>query len=210
MLKTYTIGSYDGIPVKLHWSLSLLFLFLFYFGREIIHLDNTGLSWFLVLVLTLFLSVIFHEYGHALVAKKFGIKTKDIILSPVGGIARLEHIPKRPRHEIIVALAGPLVNLCIAFLLLIILVCINYPFSIPSDSYPNDFFEFLRVVFWLNLILFAFNLIPAFPMDGGRVLRALLRTRMGTEQATKYASFIGSVIAIAILAFAISLHYNFI
>jgi len=206
--RTFTIGSYAGIPVKLHWSLGLLFLFLAYFGRVIINLDNQGLAWFLILIFTLFLCVIFHEFGHALVAKKFGIQTKDIILSPIGGIARLERIPEKPKDEVIIALAGPLMNLLIACLILIVLLLISHPISIPSDSYPQNIREFLRVAFWLNIILFVFNLIPAFPMDGGRILRALLRTKMDIMQATKIASRIGTGIAIVLMTIVLWYRYT--
>ena len=208
MGRTFTIGSYAGIPVKLHWSLGLLFLFLAYFGRVIINLDNQGLAWFLILIFTLFLCVIFHEFGHALVAKKFGIQTKDIILSPIGGIARLERIPEKPKDEVIIALAGPLMNLLIACLILIVLLLISHPISIPSDSYPQNIREFLRVAFWLNIILFVFNLIPAFPMDGGRILRALLRTKMDIMQATKIASRIGTGIAIVLMTIVLWYRYT--
>lgn len=208
MGRTFTIGSYAGIPVKLHWSLGLLFLFLAYFGRAIINLDNQGLAWFLILIFTLFLCVIFHEFGHALVAKKFGIQTKDIILSPIGGIARLERIPEKPKDEVIIALAGPLMNLLIACLILIVLLLISHPISIPSDSYPQNIREFLRVAFWLNIILFVFNLIPAFPMDGGRILRALLRTKMDIMQATKIASRIGTGIAIVLMTIVLWYRYT--
>jgi len=200
---SYNIGSYAGIPVKLHWSLGLLFLFLIYFGHEIVQLDNTGLAWFLFLVVSLFLSVIFHEFGHALMAKKYGINTKDIILSPIGGIARLEHIPKKPMQELLVAIAGPLVNLIIALLIFLTLLAANFPLSIPLDSYPQNFQEFLRFAFWLNIILFAFNLIPAFPMDGGRILRALLSMKMDAVKATTLASNIGKCLAILMIGIAL-------
>ncbi len=200
---SYHIGSYAGIPVKLHWSLGLLFLFLIYFGHEIVQLDSIGLFWFLFLVVSLFLSVILHEFGHALVAKKYGISTKDIILSPIGGIARLEHIPKKPRQELIVAAAGPLVNLGIASIIFLCLFIAQHPLSIPIDSYPSNFKEFLRFVFWLNIVLFTFNLIPAFPMDGGRILRALLSMKMDAVKATKLASMVGKFLALVMLVVAV-------
>lgn len=206
-MSTYRIGNYNGVPIKLHWSLGLLFIFLAYFGKEIIHLDDIGLIWFLILVLSLFLSVIFHELGHAYAAKKYGIVTRDIIISPVGGITRLEHIPK-PVDEIKVALAGPIANLLLAGLILIILLLIKHPFSVPTDSYPESLKEFLRIAFWLNLILFGFNLLPAFPMDGGRILRALLRTKMETKQATKIASRVGIIMAFTIIGLAFGFRYK--
>jgi len=201
--RSYRIGSYAGIPVKLHWSLGLLFLFLIYFGHAVVRLDSLGLFWFLFLVISLFLSVIFHEFGHALVAKKYGINTKDIILSPIGGIARLEHIPKKPIQELVVAIAGPLVNLIISALVFLFLFAGSHPLSLPMDSYPSNFQEFLRFVFWLNLILFSFNLIPAFPMDGGRILRAFLSLRMDSVKATILASNIGKLLAVVMLVFAV-------
>jgi len=140
-------------------------------------------------ILLLFAFVVMHEYGHALTARKFGIKTRDITLYPIGGVARLERMPERPIEELWVALAGPAVNVVVAVVLLVYLIVTRTfePFTSLTIS-TGSFIERLMVV---NLWLVGFNLIPAFPMDGGRVLRALLGLRLEYVQATQIAATIG-------------------
>jgi Zn-dependent protease/CBS domain-containing protein len=140
-------------------------------------------------ILLLFAFVVMHEYGHALTARKFGIKTRDITLYPIGGVARLERMPERPIEELWVALAGPAVNVVVAVVLLAYLIVTRTfePFTSLTIS-TGSFIERLMVV---NLWLVGFNLIPAFPMDGGRVLRALLGLRLEYVQATQIAATIG-------------------
>jgi Zn-dependent protease/CBS domain-containing protein len=133
-----------------------------------------------VLVVMVFAIIVIHELGHALVARKFGIKTRDIMLLPVGGIASLEHMPEKPSQELAVAIVGPAINLVLALVLA------------PFDN------RLLHQLMWINIGLAVFNLIPAFPMDGGRVLRALLAMRIGNERATEIAASLGKFFAIAI------------
>ncbi|HEY5921218.1 MAG TPA: site-2 protease family protein [Kofleriaceae bacterium] len=132
------------------------------------------------LVITIFATIVVHELGHALVARHYGIATRDIMLLPIGGIASLERMPDKPQHELAVAIVGPVINLAIAAVL--------YPF----DG------VFVNQLMWINVALALFNLIPAFPMDGGRVLRALLAMRMGHERATDIAASLGKFFAVAI------------
>jgi len=145
-------------------------------------------------ILLLFAFVVMHEYGHALTARKFGVNTRDITLYPIGGVARLERMPEKPIEELWVALAGPMVNVVIALGLFGYLLFTRTfePFASLSIS-TGSLVERLMVV---NLWLVGFNLIPAFPMDGGRVLRALLGLRLDYIQATKIAALIGQGFAL--------------
>lgn len=138
-------------------------------------------------VLALFACVVAHEYGHALMARRFGIATPDITLLPMGGMARMTRIPERPLQEIAVALAGPAVNVVIWAGLAL--------FGAATPSNPLAASGFLEQLAAVNLFLAGFNLLPAFPMDGGRVLRALLALRMNRVQATRIAAAAGQIAA---------------
>ncbi|MEO1049171.1 MAG: site-2 protease family protein [Bacteroidota bacterium] len=188
------LGKYWGIKVFIHWT------FLILIGWIAISGANQGqnvndILLTLLFVLTLFFCVTLHEFGHALAAKRFNYKTRDITLLPIGGLARLESMPANPKQELIVALAGPAVNLVISGLLLTILELTN---GIPSGSAlaPVSGANFFFLLMVVNFLLAIFNLIPAFPMDGGRVLRALLTFNMPRERATRIATSIGQLLAI--------------
>lgn len=157
--------------------------------------------WWTLFAVTVFLCILLHEYGHALMARRYGVETQDIILLPFGGMARLNRLPEKPVHEFLVALAGPLTNLLIALFLFPFFWFITkpqlaaYPLSSP-ENLDDDFFLFLPLIIFMNVLLAIFNLIPAFPMDGGRMLRALLSLKTNRLRATKVAVAIGIVIAI--------------
>lgn len=195
------IGTYLGIPVEIHWTFGLLVLFVGYVGITN-GLNGKEIFAFGLYILVLFLCVVLHEYGHAIMARRYGVKTRDIILSPIGGVARLESIPEEPYKELFIALAGPLVNVIIAITLSIITLIIYSGGIFPSSEslellkYPS---EFIRFVIVMNIALFVFNLVPAFPMDGGRVLRSLLAIKIGRSKATRIASIIGRVLAIGFI-----------
>jgi Zn-dependent protease len=176
---TWNIGSIAGIPVRMHLTLVLLLVWIaLSYALSGMGARATGLG--VVLVLAIFAVIVIHELAHALVARHFGVATRDIMLLPVGGIASLERMPEKPTQELLVALVGPAVNLVIAALLM--------PFRGP----------FIEQFVVINLALALFNLIPAFPMDGGRVLRALLAMSLGHERATDIAAALGRGFAVLI------------
>jgi Zn-dependent protease len=189
---SWKIGKFLGIDVYLHTTFFLLigWIALSYWFREnslVAVLSGVGF------ILALFASVVFHEYGHALAARRFGVKTRDITLYPIGGVARLERIPEEPKQELLIAIAGPAVNVVIALVLFFWLL-INSALD-PLSSLSLTGGSFLERLMVTNLFLVGFNLIPAFPMDGGRVLRALLATRLEYTRATQLAASIGQGMA---------------
>lgn len=147
-----------------------------------------------VFILALFACVVAHEYGHVLAARRYGIGTRDITLLPIGGVASIERMPEKPGQELAIALAGPAVNVVIAIVLLAVFGANMDPDRMARavEDQKIDFVTRLAVV---NIVLVVFNLIPAFPMDGGRVLRALLSYRLDRVQATRIAARIGQAAA---------------
>lgn len=143
-----------------------------------------------------FASVLLHEFGHVIAARRYGIKTPDITLLPIGGVAQMERIPEKPSEELVVALAGPAVNVVIAGILALVLG--GLPHIGVGLNLENPGVSLLGRLAWVNVTLVLFNLVPAFPMDGGRILRALLALRMGHARATRVAASVGQVVAFAL------------
>jgi len=190
---SWKIARLWGIDVYIHATFLLILAFVAYSYWVQFERLNAVIGG-IFFILALFGCVVLHEYGHALMARRFGVKTRDITLYPIGGVARLERIPEKPVEELYVALAGPAVNVVIAVLLGLYLAAtgafeVSGLFSMTSGA-------FLPRLLAVNVMLVAFNLIPAFPMDGGRVLRALLAMRMDHLRATQIAATVGQGLAI--------------
>jgi Zn-dependent protease len=190
---SFKLGKLLGIDVYLHFTFLLLLVFLgfaYWSATQNAAATLEGVAF----IIALFGCVVLHELGHALMARRYGIKTRDITLLPIGGIARLERMPEKPMQEFWVALAGPAVNVVIAAVLFVGLAATRGFTPVENISVTGgSFWQRLMV---LNLFLVAFNLLPAFPMDGGRVLRALLSTSLGRRRATAIAANVGQVMAI--------------
>jgi Zn-dependent protease len=181
-----------GIQLSVHASFALL---LAYFGWEGWSSAGwLGAAWTLAYIIALFVCVTLHELGHAVAAGRFGVRVPRILLLPIGGMAEMDTIPRRPREEIIIALAGPAVNYLIIGMLMIF---VRFPSNWNPTYFELTTAEFFRHLVLVNLVMGVFNLLPAFPMDGGRVFRALLATRLNYLLATRIAVGIGKVVALA-------------
>ncbi|HEX5483455.1 MAG TPA: site-2 protease family protein [Terriglobia bacterium] len=190
---SWKIGRLAGINVYMHVTFLLLILFILVVDWMNGHNLATTLTG-IIFVLIIFACIILHELGHALTARKFGVRTRDIILLPIGGVARLERMPEKPIEELWVAIAGPAVNVAIALALLVPLLAMGVSINWADFRWVGgDFIEKLMVV---NVWLVAFNMLPAFPMDGGRVLRAILASRMEYTRATQVAARVGQGMAL--------------
>jgi Zn-dependent protease len=190
---SWRIGRIAGIDVFMHVT------FLILLGWVVLTHYLTRRNWAdavqgLIFIFTLFAIIVLHELGHALTARRFGIRTRDITLLPIGGVARLERMPEDPKQELLVALAGPAVNVALGVVLVAILVPAAAWTALGNVQLVGG--DFLAKLLWVNVALAVFNLIPAFPMDGGRVLRALLAMRMDYVRATQIAATIGQALAL--------------
>ena len=190
MRYSFKIGSVWGIPIELHITFLLLIL-------AVLVLSYPAFYLFFI-ILFLFLFVVFHELAHSIVARHYGIKVRKIILYPIGGVSEIEEIPDDPSQEWRMAIAGPLTSLVLGVgLLAVSLIVSPQAFTIATFSTVTG--NFLTDLAILNILLGVFNLIPAFPMDGGRVFRALLAERLKYSDATRYAVYLGKTFGIAMV-----------
>lgn len=193
---------FKGIQVLVHWTFLLLIGWVVYSSlSEGGDLQEAVFS--VGLILVLFGCVVLHEFGHALTALHYGVGTKSILLLPIGGVASLERMPEEPRQELLITLAGPAVNLVIVLLVGVPFWLYIGSFALPEvlDA-PPTWFSVLGFVVMANMVLFLFNLIPAFPMDGGRILRSLLSMRMDRVKATHIATLVGRTLAVGFIVAA--------
>lgn len=191
------IATLAGIRLYVHWTFSLLVLWIIVTSLRS-GAGGVDILWTLLFVASIFGCVVLHELGHALMARRFGIATRDITLLPIGGVASLESMPEKPSEELRVALAGPAVNVVIVLLLMPVAYALHMVPD-PEQLEPVTTLHggnFLVALISVNVILAVFNLLPAFPMDGGRVLRALLAIKLGRARATAVAALVGQVCAV--------------
>jgi Zn-dependent protease len=199
MNRSFRIFTIQGIDIRVHLTFPLIFLWAAYqFGSVFGSLS--GALFGIIAISLLFVLVTMHELGHSFAAQMYGVPVKQIILSPIGGVAQLKRIPDKPIQEMVIAIAGPAVNILMAFFI----AAIGYAYGLDLMSLTTSFSTsesatigaLISYVFISNLFLAIFNLIPAFPMDGGRILRAFLALRLQYAKATNIAATIGRIVAI--------------
>jgi Zn-dependent protease/predicted transcriptional regulator len=222
---SWRIGTISGIGIYLHWT----FLILLGWISVLYAMQGQRLShalYGIVLVLAVFGIVVLHELGHALAARRYGIATKDITLLPIGGVARLERMPDEPKEELVVALAGPAVNVVLAVLCVVGMVAVVGVTQVATNVFAGvrelgylmenqwqaahaaPYVAFLDQLLFVNLMLIVFNLLPAFPMDGGRVLRAILAMNIDYVRATQIAATVGKVMAVVFAFVGLFIWHN--
>ena len=190
-----------GIQLAVHGSFFLLLAYYAWQGWT--EAGAAGAAWSMAMVLAFFACVILHELGHSFTARRFGVNVRRILLMPIGGVAEFDSIPRQPRSELLITLAGPAVNFVIAAVLAIF---VRFPSDWEATGLPLTLAELGRYLLVANIVMGCFNLVPIFPMDGGRILRALLAMRLPYVKATFWAMSIGKVLAM--LAVVAALYFE--
>ncbi|MCJ2186253.1 site-2 protease family protein [Novosphingobium beihaiensis] len=188
---SFSIGTVKGTAVRIHATFLLLLAWAGLSGW--LSAGPAAALHIVTLLVLVFVCVVLHEFGHIFAARRFGVRTPEVVLLPIGGVSRLERIPDEPRAEFVIAIAGPLVTLAIALVLLMVLG--RMP-TVEEIQQGQGWHGLMAQLAYVNIALFLFNLIPAFPMDGGRVLRAGLATWLGHTQGTRVAAGIGQACAV--------------
>jgi Zn-dependent protease len=210
MTRSLTIARIQDIDVRLHPTFALVFVWVLLDWRRLgAGQGALTILFTLVLVLLVFACVLLHEFGHAFMARQHGVRVHDVSLSAVGGVARMEQLPIEPRSEMLIALAGPAVNLAFVVALVPVALLIGIASGFSSvEHYALTVFNpslagLATTLLYANLLIVAFNLLPAFPMDGGRVFRAGLTALVGREVGTRVAVLVGQAFAVALLVFSL-------
>ncbi len=196
---SFKLGTWWGIDVYVHLTFLLLLAWVGIGDAAKTRSLTQGLGGAL-LYASLFACVLLHEYGHAMAARHYGIPTRDITLLPIGGVARLERLPDNPRHELVIAIAGPLVNVVLAAALSAFML-LAHGTLLPRETGGGIFV--IQQLLTVNVSLVLFNLLPAFPMDGGRILRAVMSMMMDPVRATRIAAGVGRVMAVVFAGIAL-------
>lgn len=209
MGRSFLIGHVQGIELRIHPSFALVVAWVAWHWLRGADRSLVPLVYAAIVVVLLFGSVLLHELGHSIMAQHYGVRVHDITLLPIGGVARLERVPTSASAEAWISLAGPSVNIAIAVALFPALLFVGIVTGLDGlGDYVAllddvNFAGLLAYVFAMNLMLVIFNLLPAFPMDGGRVFRALLSTFMGRERATRMAVIVGQIAAFCMVVVGI-------
>ena len=210
MMKSVTVARIRDIDIRLHPTFALVFLWVLIDWRRIgAGVGISAVIFTLILVILIFACVLLHEFGHAFMARQHGVRVHDVSLSAVGGVARMEQLPAEPRAEMLIAMAGPAANfaLVVALAPVVLLIGVTSGFSSLED-YALTVFDpsvagLTTTLLYANVLIIVFNLMPAFPMDGGRVFRAGLTTVFGRETGTRVAVLVGEAFAVLLLLFSI-------
>jgi Zn-dependent protease len=210
MMRSVTVARVREIDIRLHPTFALVFLWVLIDWRRIgAGVGVSAVIFTLILVILIFACVLLHEFGHAFMARQHGVRVHDVSLSAVGGVARMEQLPAEPRAEVLIAMAGPAANfaLVVALAPVVLLIGVASGFSSLED-YALTVFDpsmagLATTLLYANVLIIFFNLMPAFPMDGGRVFRAGLTTLFGRETGTRVAVLVGEGFAVLLLLFSI-------